>query len=102
MMYVYEFLSMIIQCIICLLFGVLRRVNVHMCIYTWNCLKRPYEAIWRQIWHIRYLYTIRPCLYNGLFAMVCYAIGRRRQDIRLCMVGVYSPKKRTINHFVLI
>ena len=34
--------------------------------------------------------------------LLCYAIGRRRQDIRLCMIGVCSPKKRTINYFVLI
>ena len=103
MMYVYEFLNMIIQCVISRLFGVLRRVCVSMCIYTCDSNKRPYMPIWRQIWRVRYLYTIRPCLYHGLFAMPCYAIDRRRRPaFQLAMVGVSSPKKRTINYFVLI
>jgi hypothetical protein len=70
---------MIIHDIISLHFGVLRRVCFPMCIYTWNCKKRPYEAIRRQIWRVRYLYTARPCLYHGLFAVLCYAIDRRRR-----------------------
>lgn len=102
MMYVYEFLSMIFQDVIGLLFGVLRRVYVNTCIYTWNRFKRPYKPIWRQIWRVRYLYTARPWLHHGLLAVVCYAIGRKRQAVRLCMVGVCSPKNRTINYSVLI
>jgi len=94
---------MIIQDIISLHFGVLRRVCFPMCIYTWNCKKRPYRPIWRQIWHIRYCDTIKPWLYHGLFAMPCYAIDRRRRPaLQLAMVDVLSPKKRTINHSVLI
>ena len=102
MLYVYEFLNIIIQCVISRLFGVLRRVCVSMCIYTWNCQKRLYKPIWRQIWRVRYLYTIRPCLYHGFVAMPCYVVWCRCQAIRLCMVCILSPKKRTINHYVLI